>query len=100
MAALSFCTTARSSAIVFAERTLRINCLTAIDVCQRPGGGGLSSYKKCGETTYGKSWWWPLRPLTGEILDTGGNVLLCNRTAISKLVTTAIISYQCSRRKG
>ena len=29
MAALSFCTTARSSAIVFAARTFRMNCLTA-----------------------------------------------------------------------
>lgn len=28
MAALSFCTTARSSAMVFAARTLRMNCLT------------------------------------------------------------------------
>lgn len=29
IAALSFCTTARSSAMVFAARTLRINCFTA-----------------------------------------------------------------------
>jgi hypothetical protein len=28
MAALSFCTTARSSAIVFAARTFRMNCFT------------------------------------------------------------------------
>jgi hypothetical protein len=29
MAALSFCTTARSSAMVFEARTLRMNCFTA-----------------------------------------------------------------------
>lgn len=32
MAALSFCTTERSSAIVLEARTLRINCLTAKSV--------------------------------------------------------------------
>jgi hypothetical protein len=39
MAALSFCTTARSSAIVFEARTLRMNCFTANS--QRGDHGGV-----------------------------------------------------------
>jgi hypothetical protein len=35
IAALSFCTTALSSAIVFAARTFRMNCLTMAATCQR-----------------------------------------------------------------
>jgi hypothetical protein len=34
IAALSFCTTARSSAIVLAARTLRMNCFTEHGQCQ------------------------------------------------------------------
>ena len=39
IAALSFCTTARSSAIVFAARTLRMNCFTTKHKSQRGLGG-------------------------------------------------------------
>lgn len=50
MAALSFCTTALSSAIVLAARTLRMNCLTAHErISERRGvhRGGFA---------YGSSW--------------------------------------------
>jgi hypothetical protein len=47
--ALSFWMTARSSAIVLAARTLRINCLTAA-VSSSPGGGHGRA------TAYVKSW--------------------------------------------
>lgn len=54
IAALSFWITARSSAMVFADRTLRMNCLTVdrLDCVVRMhlrGGGAAGS-------TYGKTW--------------------------------------------
>lgn len=50
MAALSFCTTARSSAMVFAARTFRMNCFTgAISAtCGRLGSRAWHTGSHCG----------------------------------------------------
>lgn len=53
MAALSFCTTALSSAIVLAARTLRMNCFTVqFHLCQRAVAGLQKTGRK-----YRSSWW-------------------------------------------
>jgi hypothetical protein len=55
MAALSFCTTARSSAIVFEARTLRMNCFTTRGQRGEEGGAVGATHKNSCWQSRGRS---------------------------------------------
>lgn len=70
IAALSFCTTARSSAIVFAARTFRMNCFTRVSQHLSTSRRGLA---------YELPLRWPLGPHPGSAWEVGRMAVQADR---------------------